>query len=233
MRYIAVSLFLLLCQLGYAKNYKVTLGDTPVVIQYTKGCGKTFVHLHHNETTALAAAKAVIRKQGGSLITLVHPGGRTIVFKLNKQRYEFDPNRIFTDIGIKKTLKRYGNYSPAAKRQVKKLALKIERLLPKGKIIAVHNNADYSLKNYLPGHDMATDARALHQNPHRYYRNFYLVTRPWDHTRFTIYGFNSILQKPTATDDGSLSIFLSRRNYINVEAGYDQLAEQINMLKRA
>lgn len=92
----------IIAQTSCAVNHRVMVGDEPVIIQQTKGQGKTFVHVHHNEQTALKAAKAVIRKEGGSLITLIHSGGRNIVFHLHNQRYEFDPNRIFTDKGIKK-----------------------------------------------------------------------------------------------------------------------------------
>ncbi|AMP93962.1 protein tyrosine phosphatase [Legionella pneumophila subsp. pascullei] len=209
------------------------VGDEPVIIQQTKGQGKTFVHVHHNEQTALKAAKAVIRKEGGSLITLIHSGGRNIVFHLNNQRYEFDPNRIFTDKGIKKTLVQYSYYTPEAHQEVKKLADKIKALLPEGKVIAVHNNSSYSLKDYLPGHELAKDAKALYMNPDNYYRNFYLVTKLSDYLRLKMQGFNGVLQKPSATDDGSLSVYLAKRDYINVEAGYDQLAEQIKMLLHA
>ena len=140
---------------------------------------------------------------------------------------------IITDSGIKKTLRQYGNYSPEAAREIKKLANRITVLLPKGKIIAVHNNRSYSLKNYFPGHDSALDAQALHINPYRYHRNFYLVTKKNDYLRLKQRKFNSIWQSRNPKDDGSLSVFLSERNYINVEAGYNQLAAQIKMLKLA
>ncbi|AMP91050.2 hypothetical protein [Legionella pneumophila] len=223
----------IIAQTSCAVNHRVMVGDEPVIIQQTKGQGKTFVHVHHNEQTALKAAKAVIRKEGGSLITLIHSGGRNIVFHLNNQRYEFDPNRIFTDKGIKKTLVQYSYYTPEAHQEVKKLADKIKALLPEGKVIAVHNNSSYSLKDYLPGHELAKDAKALYMNPDNYYRNFYLVTKLSDYLRLKMQGFNGVLQKPSATDDGSLSVYLAKRDYINVEAGYDQLAEQIKMLLHA
>lgn len=228
-----LALFLLLSQSVYAKNYTVFLGKSPVVINHLVGKGKTFVHLHHNEQTALKAAKAVIKKEGGSLITLVHPGGRTIIFHLHNKRYEFDPNRIFTDKGIQKTLTQYSHYTPAAHKEVNKLASRIKRLLPKGKVIAVHNNASYSLKDYLPGHELAKDAKIMHMNPGNYYRNFYLATKSEDYSRLKSDGFNGVLQRKSATDDGSLSVLLAKNNYINVEAGYDQLHEQIRMLRRA
>lgn len=229
---------LLLCILfvaGCSSNHPVKVGNTLVVIeQYNRGHGKAFVHLHQNETTARKAAISVIQSEGGSLLTLVHPGGRNVVFEMDKKRYEFDPNRIFTNVGIKKTLTQFGPYSPKAHSEVKKLADKIKVLLPKKKIIAVHNNNEsYSLKKYLPGKGLAKDARRLNYSPHNYYRNFYLVTKKYEFLRLKKLNFNSIWQAPDATDDGSLSVYLSTRDYVNVEAGYDQLAEQIKMLKHA
>lgn len=226
-----ISLFF--CQLTYAMNHIVMVGDEQVRIKHIAGRGKTFIHVHHNEQTALKAAQAVIRKEGGSLITLEHSGGRNIVFHLHNKRYEFDPNRIYTDQGIKKTLSALSHYTPAAHREVKKLADKIKQLLPKGKVIAVHNNASYSLKDYLPGNSLEQDAQAIHILPRNYYRNFYLVTKIGDFLRLKSQGYNGVLQKNTATDDGSLSVYLAKNDYINVEAGYDQLIEQIKMLQHA
>ncbi|MGC1183293.1 MAG: protein tyrosine phosphatase, partial [Legionella sp.] len=92
---------LIFCQFTYAMNYIVMVGDEKIKIKHTVGRGKTFIHVHHNEQTALKAAQEVIKHEGGSLITLEHSGGRNIVFHINHKRYEFDPNRIFTDKGIK------------------------------------------------------------------------------------------------------------------------------------
>ena len=232
MKWLLLAL-LILSQTGCTVTHKVMVGDEPVLIKHTKGHGKTFVHVHYNEQTALKAAQTVVRQEGGTLITLVHSGGRNIVFHLNNKRYEFDPNRIYSDAGIKKTLSQFSSYTPEAHQQVKKLADKIKELLPDGKVIAVHNNSTYSLKNYLPGHDLASDAKAIHMDPNNYFRNFYLVTQLADYIRLKLEGFNGVLQKTTATDDGSLSIYLAHNEYINVEAGYDQLYEQIKMLQRA
>lgn len=229
MKYWLLLLFIL-SQTGCAINHRVMVGDEPVVIKQTAGQGKTYVHVHQNETTALKAAKFAISKQGGSLITLVHSGGRNIVFHLNNQRYEFDPNRIYTDKGIKKTLAQYSRYTPQAHREVKKLANKIKDLLPEGKVVAVHNNSTYSLKDYLPGHKLAGDAKTMHMSPNNYYRNFYLVTQLQDYLRLKMEGFNGILQRANVTDDGSMSVFLAKNDYINVEAGYNQLSEQVKML---
>lgn len=227
--------FLGLCHAVHATKYVVKVGDTPVtIIREHRGKGKNFVHVHQNETTALKAARAIIKAQGGSLLTLVHPGGgRNIVFHLHQQRYEFDPNRIFTPIGIQKTLTEWSHYTPEAAAEVAKLAEKIKALLPDGKVIAVHNNETYSLRDYLPGANLAKDARSMHVNKQHYFRNFYVVTQQQDFMRLKQLNFNSIWQALNASDDGSLSIFLADREYVNVEAGYDQLTAQINMLRRA
>lgn len=221
----------------FAATEVVKVGDTAVRIQMIyRGSGKGFVHLHQNETTALKAAKYVIAKQGGSILTLVHPGGgRNVVFHLHNKRYEFDPNRIFTNTGIKKALKQFGQYSLKAHQQVKKLADKIKLKLPKGKkVIAIHNNnKSYSLGEYMPGHSLASEVRNLNVYSTCQCRNFFLVTRLREFERLKKLNFNEILQIKNPKDDGSLSVFLAKKNYINVEAGYDQLAVQVKMLKYA
>ncbi|WP_133128719.1 protein tyrosine phosphatase [Legionella nagasakiensis] len=226
--------FLLSLQPVFADKHPVRVGDEIVIIhQKERGRGKTFVHLHQNETTALKAANAIINAEGGHLLTLIHSGERNIVFHLYHKRYEFDPNRIFSDIGIKKTLMQFGSYTPEAHQEVKKLADKIKMLLPEGKIIAVHNNRSYSVHEYLPGHPLSSEAQALNYSDKRHYRNFYLVTKKDDFIRLKDLNYNSVWQARNAEDDGSLSIYLASRDYVNVEAGYDQLTTQIKMLKHA
>lgn len=218
----------------YAADCPIKLGNETVVIHTIKqGEGKVFVHLHQNERTALKAAKAVVAKDNGLVITLQHTGQRNIVFHLAGSRYEFDPNRIFTDTGIKKSLSRFGPYSKAAHKEVRQLADKLKQIIPPGKVIAVHNNRSYSLKDYLPGHSLSFDADAINYHNKHQFRNFFLVTQQKDYQRLKQLKFNSILQSKHAENDGSLSVFLANRDYINVEAGYDQLAAQIKMLQTA
>ncbi len=229
-----ISLLTSLPALASVIYYPVQLGNTTINIQQTTfKKGKTFIHVHQNEKTALLAARKYIKKHGGSIVTLIHKGTRNIFFTMNHKKYEFDPNRIYTDAGIKQTLTTFGNYDQKAHQEVKKLAQKITSLLPKGKIIAVHNNQGYSLKDYLPGNSLAKDASSLNLEKHRFYRNFFLVTKKHEYEHLVNKKFNSILQAKNATDDGSLSILLNDKNYINIEAGYDQLRAQITMIENA
>ena len=224
-------MLLMLTIIGCTNRIPLQLGSTRVlIVREEHGAGKSFIHLHQNETTALTAAQHVIRTSGGSLMTLVHPGERTIVFSFKGTRYEFDPNRMFSDVGIKKSLKLYGPYSLDAHRIVKHLSDTVISLLPAGPIIAVHNNRDYCMRDYLPGHAMAGDAGALFLAPHTNPRNFYVLTQRQDYIK--LIHQNRVLQARDAIDDGSLSIFLAKRQYINVEAGYDQLPAQTAMLQR-
>lgn len=217
-----------------ASQFPVKLGDTVVLIkQYRRGSGKNYVHLHHNETTALKAAMTMIKASGGTVLTLDHPGGRNIVFNLNNTKYEFDPNRIFSDEGIKKTLSNFGAYSVEAHSAVKKLAQEIIQRIPSGKVVAVHNNESYSSHDYMEGHELASEASELHLDDKQFFRNFYLVTREADFMRLKNLKFNSILQKSHPSDDGSLSVYMSKRQYVNVEAGYDQFLAQLGMLRHA
>ena len=226
-------LFLVIPGLVQAKTYTLALGNSKVQIIKQEGEGKSFIHLHENESTALAAAKSYIKKEGGSLLTLKHSGKRNVAFYLQKVRYEFDPNRIFSDEGIERSLKKYGSYSLAAHREVKKFADKIKSLLPRGKLIAVHNNRAYSIKEYFPQNTLASDAEALHYQPQTNYRNFYFATRKEEYNRLKKLNFNVALQANNAQNDGSLSYFFAKDNYINIESAYGELNTQIKMLHYA
>lgn len=218
----------------HADYQNIYLGDRLVkIVREDYGPGKIFVHLHANEVTALKAARKVASTDGGQVITLIHAPTRDIEFHYHGHAYAFDPNRIYTHQGIIKTLKKHHCYRPEVLPLIKRFAKQVLATIPSGKIVAVHNNKDYSLLDYLPLHPLAQDARALYYSQHVYYRNFYLVTQGQDFNRYKKLGFNVVQQAINAQDDGSLSIALKQRHYVNVEAGYGELKPQIQMLKLA
>jgi len=210
------------------------IGSTKVIIQQEDyGPGKLFIHPHANETTALEAARLFAKANGGKIITLIHARTRNIEFTYHGTQCQFDPNRIFTAQGLKKTLEMHGCYDKQSTTIVSAFAQQFLATIPSGKVIAVHNNNSYSLKNYFENQPYARDAAAVFYNPKHFYRNFYLVTQVKDFLLFKSLGYNVVLQSSAVSDDGSLSVVLANQQYINVEAGYGQLFQQMNMLEHA
>ena len=213
----------------------IHLGQTPIQIRHEYyGPGKVFVHLHANETTALLAGRAVARQTGGQVITLVHQKTRDVHFQYRRYAYTVDPNRIFTPQGVRQTLLQHGCYDPRVIPMIKHFAQAILKLLPMSQqIIAIHNNKDYSLRDYFPHHELAQDASRYYYQANSNYRNFYLVTAKKDFTRYKAMGFNVLEQAKVARDDGSLSIVMAQQPYVNVEAGFGQFQAQKKMLLNA
>jgi hypothetical protein len=211
------------------------LGDTTIDLSISVRSGNyIYIHIHENERTALQAAKRYLSQHAGKLITLSHSGNRLIRFTLNGQRYQFDPNRIFTKHGLRKTLNaNSGHVTPEAIAVVSDFADKITDMLGSQSIVALHNNANETIKSYLPGGKFARAAAKTayfpKQNPH----NFFLVTQSNRFESLKQQGYNVVLQNNSQVpDDGSLSVYAAKHGipYTNVEAGYNALAAQIAML---
>jgi len=222
--------------------YKEQIGDMTVNVRvYSKGGQRQdliFINLHHSEKTSVQAARRIADEVGGMVVDLVHPGGRLVTFKLHGKSYTFDPNRIFTDAGIEKTLRGYSRSAPpAAKMAVKQFAeALIEKYVRNRRVImAVHNNSggfkvDLWDKNGRYEKDTAEIFKGDPKHPH----NFFIVTTMEDFNLLKSYGYNVVRQNNEhATDDGSLSIFCGRHNirYINVEAQHGDELGQKSMLR--
>lgn len=211
-----------------------TLGDRQIRIVTTRyGTGRyTLVALHENESTSVAAAKEVLRRYGGTLVELRHGGTRNVSFTLEGKRYSFDPNRIFTEAGIRKSLQ--GGNDPIAADMVKGLANAIVRKLSGQAIIALHNNTNggYSILSYRNGGQYARDAAGVYVNPSHDPDDFFFVTHGGLFSRIKAAGYNAALQSGQVTDDGSLSVYAARGGhaYVNVEAENGHRDIQIKML---
>ncbi len=201
----------------------------------------TMINVHDDENTSVAAGKIIIGQSGGRLIELSHGGHRLVSFNLNGERYSFDPNRIFSDAGIRETLERRSTWSEPAHRAVKRFAgqyLGHFALEHEPVIIALHNTVDgtYSIESYRPGAEHAAAAAALHITTNRSRFDFFYVTdrRFFDYLQQR--DFNVILQDNAAVpDDGSLSVYFARKGipYVNIEAELGHLNAQIEMVRVA
>ena len=213
---------------------ELTVGNRSIVVaKYQKGSGPTFINLHDDENTSVIAAAAVIDSLGGTLLQLRHSGKRNVEFRLDGKPFEFDPNRMFTDLGATNTLNRFGGSIRSAHTEVRQFADEVVKEVNADIIFTLHNNSEdrYSAKSYLDQYK--NDAAAVHINPNRDPDDFYFVTEPLFYDALKIRGYNVVLQNnKTATDDGSLSVLAAKRKipYINIEAQHGHLAEQIDML---
>lgn len=213
------------------------------ILEYRNGEGCTFFAPHNDETAALYAGEEVISKHGGRLLQLVHGGRRNIEFTFKDKPYMFDPNRMFTDRGIRATLQRLGskNYSKEAHALVKGFAqVVVEELnlskLHKGVLIGLHNNTPgrYSINSYVKGGSEEKEASLVHVNPKLGEDDFFFVNASELFQRLKALNYNVVLQNNAGmTDDGSLSVYSTHKKipYANVEAQHGRSALQIKMIQ--
>jgi hypothetical protein len=223
------------------KEIKFKIGDSEVraVVHSNKTPKPTFLNVHDDEDTSVAAGKANIAKFGGQLIELVHSGERLITFGLGGQKYSFDPNRMFSDAGIKATLKLRSHYSTIAHAAIKKFAdeyLAQFALNREPVILALHNTVDgfFSVASFTPSYYLGAEAADVFISPRRSKFDFFFVTDRIFFESLKKLDFNVVLQNnERATDDGSLSVHFAKLNipYINIEAEMTHLDEQIEMLR--
>ncbi len=200
--------------------------------------GVLYYNMHDNENTAVEAMDSILKKYEGKFIELQFKGKRLVGGWLNQQRYFWvDPNRIYTDLGIYKTLRKFNSYNAYSRKAVKAFGQFItDSLLKDAKIIiAMHNNQNgYSLNHYKKGAVYASSAAKYHHNPRRSPHDFFYVVDSSLYEFVVQHGFNAVLQNAeTVQDDGSLSVYCANQgiHYVNIEAKAGHLAEQIEMLE--
>ena len=232
---------------GCGPRYQITETRTPVtigsvtidvVVYEAEAPGLTFINLHDNEDTSAQAALKVMEQEGGRLIELQHTGERNVEFMLDDSTYVFDPNRIFTDIGVAATLDTLGAYSDSAHILVRQFGQTLIDLYDLGNldvVVTVHNNGEteYSALSYTPGGDYAIDASAAHVIEGSDPDDFFFVTDEALYDAIRSGEHNVVLQDNTlVTDDGSLSVYCGQHGiaYVNVEAQHGHLDEQVRMI---
>lgn len=209
------------------------------ILQYGDIKNIICINLHDNETTSVEAAKSVLEEKGGTLLKIENKEERIIRFKLKGINYSFDPNRIFSRIGIEKTLKGAGKINREARKEVEKFARRILQLFPDSAscIIALHNNTEeaFSVSSYLPGGDNEADARVVYTDSLQDLDDFILTTDSLIYSKMADNGYNSIWQdNENSRKDGSLSIYCGEKNrrYINIETQHGKLEQYKEMLQK-
>lgn len=210
-----------------------------MLVEEWPGQNITLINLHDDENTCVEAGKQLIARRGGRLVQLRHHNTRLIQFLLQGKMFRFDPNRMFTNRGIRLTLEKEGSISEQAVQEVGEFAaevLSICRFNDLSAVVTLHNNGEegYSAESYSEGAVYEEDALKLHLQPSLDPDDFFFVTEPRFFDHFQKSGFNVVLQdNQNVTDDGSLSVLSGRRGipYINVEAEEGHLTQQIQMLE--
>lgn len=219
----------------------LSLGETNVQVQvFQNGSpSPTFLNVHDDENTSVAAGQKIIRESGGRLVEFRHTGARLIRFSLEGERFVIDPNRIFSEAGIEATLKLHGPYTEAAHRAVRQFAnTYLDRfgLDQEPAIVALHNNSDgdLTIHSYEPGARHAATSIEVYVAANRSPDDFFYVTdrRFFDYLKKR--EFNVTLQdNARVPDDGSLSVYFARKGipYLNIEAEMSHLEQQTEMVR--
>lgn len=224
-----------------------SIGDKSIdIVRYMKleresidSVSHVFVNLHENEDTSVKAAKKYLRKNGGVIYQLKQTGHRTITFSNETGSYRFDPNRMFTNEGTRKTLVRFGAFSKPAHQEIMTFSSFFIGVITKHHpryVIALHNNTNdrYSAKSYASGNIYANDADAIHLNPLIDPDDFFFTTDSSLYRDLVRYEHNAVLQNNVdGVDDGSLSIYAGRKDirYVNIEAEHKHKKEQFHMIQ--
>ncbi len=219
-----------------------SLGNRTVVIniiQYGEPNGIYCINMHDNEGTAVLGAIPVLEMTGGTLIRVDNFKQRVIKFRLNGVLYGFDPNRIYSRIGIGQTLRDNRNYSLKAVVEIEKFANRLLSLIPDTArcVIALHNNTNdlFSIKSYTPGGVRQKDAKAVNYNEAEDVDDIALTTDSLIYKVMSEAGYNTIWQDNIKVKkDGSLSVYSGERGirYINIETEHGKVEQYRIMFEK-
>jgi len=200
--------------------------------------GLTFVNLHDNENTSAEAAKVYIRSHGGRLVELIHGRGREVVIRRHGILNRFDPNRMFTENGLRQTLDYFHNLSNENIAIATDFAQKLAGIINVGKakaIISVHNNTPgkLTIKDFQPGQWYGDDAREVFINPAEHPDDFFFTNSPTVFRALRTLRYNAALMAVDPPDRGTLGNYVNNSAgiYILVEAEHGHLDRQIRMLE--
>lgn len=198
-----------------------------------------FIALHENENTSVLAFKTADTAVSQSVLVRVKQvGERLIRFDYKGKDYLFDPNRIFTPVGIRKTLITYNEESPSGlEKNISTFADSLVKLIepktPDSYVVALHNNTNngFSVLSFVA----SPNALEAYVSPSQDIDNFFIVTEREDFDFFKSIDRNVVLQNEQGEDDGSLSVYCQKKNipYINVEAQIGAKTQQRKMIQEA
>ena len=221
-------------------NINVEIGDSVVRVRSheKKGLPILFVALHDNEDTGIPAAHNAINRYGGRLIELRAVDQRWIPFNVDGRSVVFDPNWMFSVIGVKRCLRDYNVYSLNACRMVTSFSRRIIEELDVDRfkvIVSLHNNTNnrFSILSYRRNGRYASQVRKLHIREHSDVDDFFLVTNLGMFRYIKTKNYSVALVKiHVVAGDGSLMGYSVEQgvDYINIETQHLHFSEQKKMI---
>lgn len=223
------------------KNYRIRLAASQVVYRssfYNAEDSILLINLHQNESTSVSAAKPIVDSLRKYIfVEIQSESSRNLSFMYNRKTYRVDPNRMFTEKGIKASLNSLNKtYPPVLVRRVLDHGRSVRsRFIDNRKlIVALHNNTDqnYSIRSYLPGAELEKDAEEVYVNEQMDEDDFFYTTSKHLYDALKARNYNIVLEnRSTVVDDGSLSVLCGKLQipYINIEAEHGHVEEQRRM----
>lgn len=197
-----------------------------------RGASRRYLWIHGDETTARDVLTGHMRKFRGKALLVDNP---TRVIRVGE--LTFDPNRMFTELGLERNLARLNpKASEAERRRIHQLVAKdrgklLQALTPpkNGLLTVLHNNSrGYSVKDEVEISNDVSLASPGQPN------DFFLCTDPGDFAILKTSPFNVVLQiAAKGEEDGSFSRLAAARRirYVNIETAIGREAEQRAMLE--
>ena len=223
-----------------ASTTTLYLGEERVWVHVHEGPtpGLTFVNIHDDEDTALEAAKLYIRDHGGRLLELRHGRGRDVVIRRNGVLDRFDPNRMFTENGLRHSLYLFGTLSDENYALAADFASTVASFIGIERdkvIIAVHNNTPdkFTINDFKPGQMYGEDTREVFVNPAEDHDDFIFTNSPSLFKALKAEGYNAALMAADPPDRGTLGNIVNSAGgiYLIVEAEHDHPTHQLSMLE--
>lgn len=218
----------------------IALGDLEVnLVKYSyNGPNVSFLAIHDNEDTGVKAAFQFIELNGGSIVDCQYAGARNFKFVNEEETFETDPNSIYTKIGAKAGLQKYGIWDDEVVNMLEKSGksiLKVYNPAKTGYIFTLHNNGDggFGISSYLPGYELEDVADSVNINFQMDPDDMVLVTEIPVYNLLKKANVNVVLQSHDAADDGSLSIYAMQQKipYINVEVQHGHIEENLRLIE--
>lgn len=230
------------CQSSFENvRKKFKIGKSSVqLVEHTNGKKSKvlFVNVHEDEQTSITAIKQYALEQEICYYYLTKDSVRRITFENRGANFSFDPNRIYTQYGIKRTIEGDANWGKSEFRKIKRFGSKIAKKFTSGNYtIALHNNTpdNYSILSYLPDGEEHSNTKDIYINSDMDPDDFIYTTDSLLFHELKNRSVNVILQTENPVNDGSLSVLCASKNvpYANIECEHGHLEEQLYLIRLA